>query len=758
MNTKKEKFYFRTITMICLCFFVVGMGLTMYMMERSREQNIRYFEESVQSMESSLTNLISSNIETLDGVALTIGEIEVTDLRHLLPVIREINNRNAFYRMGFIHEDGKGDMVDMDGTIHQDIDFSKEAFFQEAMGGKNSISNTLRDVYSDYYLNYYGVPVVMNGEIIGVLAAADRTERLRSVLDTSIYSRGGFANLIDSKGTYVIRSLKSAEITSIDELGAFGPGQLEQIYQEMEAGQKGFLEFEDHGERSWATYLPVGFNDWFLIGIVKEQEVNAAYYSIMGTVALVAAAMIIFTLLLYSMNRMQQKNERRLEKLAYQDSLLEIDNFVKFSMDLKEKLKREPFQKAAFWYGDIDDFKIFNETFGYQAGDQFLKNMAALLQESLRDGEMFCRESADHFVGIRYYHDRGELTDWYFKLAEKLEHYSLFERDSFRLVLSIGFYCADTSEGLLTVNEMYNRAKMAQKSIKQEKSIKYAFYSEEIRKSILRDNELEAHMKGALEKGQFKVFIQPKTALRENNRITGGEALVRWEMPGQGMISPGEFIPLFEKNGFIVPLDRFMFESVCRWLSHYLKEGGRHIRIAVNVSRLGIFQEDFLEFYTTTKQKYHIPDGMLELEFTESLAIEDNVLLGRRARELKERGFICSLDDFGAGYSSLNTLKDLPIDVLKLDMLFFKKGADEQRARIIIANIIHLAKQLKIRVVAEGVEEPGQVEFLKENGCDVIQGFVFERPIPAEDFRALLKKDPTGDWGAGFKKADPQKR
>lgn len=752
MNTKKVKYFYRAVIMICLCFFMVGIGLTFYMMHRNKEQSITYFKESVWSVDSSLTNLINSNIETLDGVALTIGEMEVTDLSHLLPVIREINDRNSFYRMGFISKDGKGDMVDMDGTIHQGIDFSKELFYQQAMSGESSLSRTVKDIYSDNYLNYYGVPVVIKGETVGVLAAADKTERLRNILDSSIYSRGGFANLIDKEGSYIIRSAKSTDITELKDLGEISEDQLDMIYKDLEAGREVFVEFKDDGVRLWAVCLPLGLNDWYILGIVEEQQLNAAYYSIMGTVALVAAAMIIFMILIYGMNQMQRRTERHLEKLAYQDPLLEMNNFVRFSMELKESLKREHFRKAAFWYGDIDDFKIFNETFGYEAGDQFLKNLAGLLTGLSKDGETFCRETADHFVGIRYYENREDLITWYHKLTEKLEHYVLFDKDSFRLVFSVGFYCADTPEDLLTVNEMYNRAKMAQKSIKQEKNIKYAFYSEEIRRTLLRENELEARMKSALEAGEFKVFIQPKTATLENNRIAGGEVLVRWVIPGQGMISPGEFIPLFEKNGFIVPLDRFMFKSACAWLRDYLDDGGRPIRIAINVSRLGIFQEDFLDYYADIKRQYQIPDGMLELEFTESLAIEDNALLGRRARELQERGFICSLDDFGAGYSSLNTLKDLPIDVLKLDMMFFRRETDVRRARIIVANIIHLAKELDIRIVAEGVEKPDQVEFLRNSACDVIQGFVFERPIPAEEFRELLRKDPTGEWGAGFKK------
>lgn len=751
MNTKRRKHYYQAIIAVCLCFLAVGIGFTAYMMKRNEEQNISYFKEASQNTGNTVENLISSNMETLDGVAITIGEMNVTDLQHLLPVLKEINNRNAFYRMGFIHTSGRGDMVDIDGTIHKDVDFTGEVFYQKALEGENSISEAVQDPYSDRYLNYYGVPVIINGETAGVLTAADNTDRIRMMLDTAIFSGGGFSNIISSSGEYIIRSLKSSGVIHIEEIGEFSSVDLDQIYRDLEAGEESFIEFEDNGTKSWASFRPLKINGWYLLGIVHKKDVNGAYYSIMGTIILISMAMMIFTFLIYFMSRMQRKSDVRLEKLAYEDSLLGIDNFVKFSMDIKGSLEQEPFRKVAYWYGDIDDFKLFNEAYGYEAGDRFLKNMSVLLGDTLEDGERYCRETADHFVGIRYYHTKQDLLDWYQKLTEKLEHYELSGYNSFRVVLSAGFYCAETPAELLTVNEMYNRAKMAQKSIKQKKDIKYAFYSDLIRETILRDNELEARMKEALSGGEFKVFIQPKTAVLKDNRIMGGEALVRWEIPGKGMISPGEFIPLFEKNGFIVSLDRFMFHSVCAWLRTYIDEGRRPIRVAVNVSRLGILQEDFLEYYTSVKEQYRIPDEMLELEFTESLAIGDNDLLGRRAYDLKQRGFICSLDDFGAGYSSLNTLKDLPIQVLKLDLLFFRKGTDEEKSRIIIENVIHLAKQLNIEIVAEGVEQPEQVEFLRKTGCDIIQGFVFGRPIPAGEFKKLLEEDPTGCWGDGFK-------
>lgn len=753
MKTEKLKTYYMIIGMVCLCFLTASVGFTFYSMEEYEKRDISHFKENVESMRNNVYNLMKSNIETLDGMALTIGQLGITDIEHLQPIIKKVNGRNAFLRMGFVNAEGKADMVDLNGAIHQDEDFSKEAFYQKAMEGDVSISKAVKDEHSNKYLNYYGVPVVAEGETVGVLAAADETYRLREVLDVPIFSKGGYTNIIDNEGHYVIRSVNSPEITDIKDIGDISGEELEDIRKGLKKGDEDFIQFGDKGERIWAAYLPLGINDWYLLGIVPKDSTGSAYHLFAGLVIIVTSAMAIFIFLVYCITRVQFKNEKELERLAYQDPLLGIDNFAKFNKDLSETLGKGEFKKVAFWYCDLDNFKIFNESFGYEAGDQLLKSLAQLLGETSRMDERFCRETSDHYVGIRYYKESSELKAWYKGLAEKLENYNIFNQQSFRLVISMGFYCADNPESLLTVNEMYNRARIAQKSIKGKKNVKYAFYSGSMHMQLLRENEIEANMKQALCDQRFKVYIQPKVALSNDSRISGGEALVRWVDPEKGMISPGEFIPLFERNGFIVPLDRYMLERVCEWMHDYLTGGGAPIRLAVNVSRLGIFQKDFVAYYTDMKNRYQIPDGLLELEFTESLVIEDNSLLSQKIDELTANGFICSLDDFGAGYSSLNTLKDLAIQVLKLDMLFFKRSENDEKAKIIIANIIRMAKQLNIRVVAEGVEEPVQVEFLRECGCDIIQGYVFERPMPCGEFEKLLKKNLHGDWGSGFSHA-----
>ena len=245
-------------------------------------------------------------------------------------------------------------------------------------------------------------------------------------------------------------------------------------------------------------------------------------------------------------------------------------------------------------------------------------------------------------------------------------------------------------------------------------------------------------MEGAIERQEFRIFVQPKISIQNNNRIVGGEVLVRWDNPRKGTILPGQFISIMEREGKIILLDRYMFELSCKWLHEYLQSGNPPINLAVNVSKMGILREDFVDYYGSIKEKYEIPDGLLELEFTETVMLSDDTVFNGLVSKLHERGFICSLDDFGAGYSSLNLLKNLSIDIVKLDIMFFRKSNDIRRERIVISNIINMAKELHIKTIAEGVEFTETVDFLKSAGCDIIQGYVFARPMPLEDFERLL--------------------
>lgn len=234
------------------------------------------------------------------------------------------------------------------------------------------------------------------------------------------------------------------------------------------------------------------------------------------------------------------------------------------------------------------------------------------------------------------------------------------------------------------------------------------------------------------------IYLQPKVAV-ETRQIIGAEALVRWQHPEFGMISPGDFIPVFEKNGFIYAVDSFVWEKACRMLSQWREKGMEDIAISVNVSRTDLYHEDLPETLSALLSKYELRPEQLPLEITESAYVKDAAQLLDVVKRLKQSGFVIEMDDFGSGYSSLNTLYDLPIDVMKLDLKFLAAAENEKRRQTVMKLVIDMAKNLKLDVIAEGVETEGQAKLLKKMGCTCAQGYLYGRPMPEDDFIRSLQ-------------------
>ncbi|MDU4621999.1 MAG: EAL domain-containing protein, partial [Clostridioides difficile] len=284
-----------------------------------------------------------------------------------------------------------------------------------------------------------------------------------------------------------------------------------------------------------------------------------------------------------------------------------------------------------------------------------------------------------------------------------------------------------------------DRANTARKTIKGGHKNSFAFYDKEMHKKILKEKEIENSMVDALNNGEFIVYFQPKYSLSDY-QIIGAEALVRWDNPQKGLIPPIEFIPVFERNGFIVNIDFYVFEEVCKKIREWMDEGQKVVPISVNLSRMHFVNSNFIEKFKLIVDKYKIPTRLIELELTETAVLDNIEGLLDTMNNLKEKGFVISMDDFGTGYSSLNLLKELPVDILKLDRAFFTEKDESNNEKIVISNVIKMAKELKMKVISEGVETISQVEFLKQIGCDMVQGYLFSKPMPVKEFEKIAFK------------------
>lgn len=303
------------------------------------------------------------------------------------------------------------------------------------------------------------------------------------------------------------------------------------------------------------------------------------------------------------------------------------------------------------------------------------------------------------------------------------------------LIPSIGVYFVE--DGETNISTCLDKAMIAKTTVKRKYLKVYEIYAENLKETLIEERDIEQEMHDALKNEQFKVYLQPKIEL-STTKIVGAEALVRWQHPKKGLISPGVFIPIFEKNGFITELDMFVFTQVCKNFKRWENESFPTFPISINLSRVHLENPDFISELERITKEYEIEPNLIEIELTESAIFDNTKILFKIMQTLKSVGFKISMDDFGSGYSSLNMLKDMPIDVLKLDRQFFITVGDAKKSQIVVSSIVQMAKQLDIKVVSEGVETVEQAEFLRFIGCDMAQGFLFARPMPIEEYEKLI--------------------
>ena len=399
-----------------------------------------------------------------------------------------------------------------------------------------------------------------------------------------------------------------------------------------------------------------------------------------------------------------------------------------FYQRAREELLANPEQEYCIVSFNIENFKLYNDSFGIQAGDRILREIARVFRDMVGDSGFCGRFEADRFLCIQ-------------KRENAYQNRQLFEHTDTDTTVRIkkpmmrwGIY--DINDRTIPVEHMCDRALMAADSIKGDYNKHFAVYDDELRSKLLREQQITDVMETALNEGQFEVYLQPKYSLKDNCMV-GAEALVRWIHPEWGFMSPGEFIPLFEKNGFIPNLDRYVWEKVCAQLKGWRDEGYPLPVISVNVSRSDIYQSNLVDILLKITNKHDIEPENLHLEITESAYVENPENIISTVEELRKLGFIVEMDDFGSGYSSLSMLSSMHLDVLKLDMKFIQNEISKPEQQSILNDVIRMAHRMHLCVVAEGIETREQMEMLQSMGCDYAQGYFFAKPMPIAEFEKV---------------------
>ena len=444
----------------------------------------------------------------------------------------------------------------------------------------------------------------------------------------------------------------------------------------------------------------------------------------------------------------QNELQDHMTHLRFRDLLTGHLNFDGFKYAAEKLIKGNPHKRYSLWYSDVRRFKYLNDMFGYEVGDRFLQFWSAFISGSDRPGEAFCRVAADNFVALRFYDTLDDLYQRFNWVNAMLEEYPGLEGKNFRPELVTGIYLLDEEDMRSPdINKMLDKANIAQTSVKGLSGKQMAVYDDSIKDQQLRELEISQHLEEGLDNGEFFIVVQPQYRFT-TNEVIGAEALVRWNHPTLGSISPKEFIPLLEKTGLISKVDLFVWEEACRFIRRMLDSEASLpvVPLSVNISRTDIYLPGLADILSGLVAQYDIPASLLNLEITESAYIDSSEQLIAAVEELRNRGFTVEMDDFGSGYSSLNTLKEVPVDVLKLDMQFLViDDSKNERGGSILSSIIRMAHWINLPVIAEGVETREQAEYLKSLGCSMMQGYYFAEPMPLDQFEQLLACAKKGE-------------
>lgn len=448
------------------------------------------------------------------------------------------------------------------------------------------------------------------------------------------------------------------------------------------------------------------------------------------------------SVLIEDLDKMEQRMKKMAVDIKEQDrydtvtGLLHLDAFKE---KVEEHLKQSELDISyAMICTDISNFERVNNLYGFQKADQLLADTATLLTSCSKDVCLCCRSVADHFVALISYKELLFLKRLLEVLCSEFEErIGKLYADAY-IQLGLGVYMISNRQE--PVEKMVEYANVARKSLRLKKKSRIAIYDAKVYSQMQRVGRIERSMKDALENREFKAYLQPKYNL-ESGRIVGAEALVRWIHKDGTMVYPDEFIPVFEKNGFIVNLDFYILGEICKMIQRRVQAKKSCVPISINQSRVLLQEKDYVSKVAGVLAHYNTPPRYIELELTERIFRDDLTELADMMDKLRTLGVRWSIDDFGTGYSSLNLLKELPVDIIKIDKSFLDETESSETSKIIIRKTVELTQELDKTVVCEGVETENQADYLRGIRCDMAQGYLYAKPMPMDEFENLMDKE-----------------
>lgn len=716
---------------------IVIISYASYITYAANQRTISTLSEISHQNQTIFSLELGRDAKIIENAASYIEKLGYASFDDILTFLKHSQIDDQQHLLGIVTPDGK--LTDINGV---EIDLSQSPNTKEALSSKET--KFFCDSYNNFTFLVCTTPIRIDGENKFVIFSTYLTSRYADSISTPTFENEGYSYVIDSDGKRIVGSSHNGSFgltfdnlfDEMSQASSKNDSAIQQMQADLKEGKSNGIIMLN-GIEKYIYYTPLNINDWYILTVVPKNVVTKYTTQILICCYLfIVFCSIVFFYLLHTAIKAKATGQKQLEEMAYVDSLTGGMSYTKFVFEAEKILKNNPDENYALINLDINNFQYINDFFGDDEGDRALKFLWSAIYKRLEPKELCSRIFDDHFVALITYDNTKSLDNACADFFNSLKLYSP-AGGVYNMTVSVGIYLVDDRD--MKINSMLNRARTTQKHLKgQSSQSQYAIYSSKQRDDIMMQKTIENGFEDAIKNKEFKVYFQPKFNINAN-KFNGAEALVRWQKPDGTIISPGMFIPLFEKNGDIVKLDKYVLEETCAKIRKWLDLGYDVSPISVNVSLLQLLDENFVEDHIKTVEKYGIPLNLIEVEFTESILAENESLLISLTKQCKKHGIKVLLDDFGSGYSSLNMLNLLPCDVVKLDKRFVDKLETDDKSKAIVLSAISLAHTLQMSVTAEGIETKSQYDLLKEMHCDTIQGFYCAKPMPEDDYENLIK-------------------
>lgn len=730
-TTKK----FLTILSILLAIIITIVSSSYVIFNKLETQLQQNLEDVAVQNALALHNKIHSNYNLLNSLSTNMHDVTTDNVKEKLRSLEIFIEEYDLKRFAYSFPDGT--CYSTDGGV---ADLSYREFFQRGMNGKSTITGILHDALEESHglSNVMTIPIFdEHHEVEGAFSLTYRSQDFNDALQINCFNNEGYSCAINSDGQILVAMssdiLQLSENLFTDVLGTDqrNADTITTLQKLMSKNASGGGTFYLEG-KNYYHCVPIslmgGDVTWYMLTIVPADVLGRSVAPVQHSLYLMAFIVSILILIgVWFVITLSREQRTMALRYAYEDPLTKGANYAKFCIDMNKVLGTPGYLISM----DITNFNHINIAAGRAAGIQMISDIWQILTDELQSGEFAGHVQEDIFSIFLKKEDKDifigrlkQLSAHINRRAKELQIIGIHSR--------YGIYEMQGDENL---EDAYSKAKVAREQARNQRETSYVFYDEMDHEQLAQDQQLEERFEESLANEDFEVWYQPKYSAVSGN-VVGSEALVRWRDTDGSLISPGRFIPLFEQNGMIAKLDEYMFRAVCKQQKQWLAKGQKVYPVSINLSRASLYYVDIIERYQTMIEEYEIEPSFIQLEITES-ALQGRSDIQQLLERFRNMGIRILMDDFGTGYSSLSTLNMQCFDTLKLDKSLIDHIGDKN-GETLLFYVINMGQKLGLHITAEGVENNAQLEFLKANHCDDIQGFLFAKPMPSTEFEQLL--------------------